>query len=48
MRTGEKCLVIGSGISGIGSVALLEHMGADVVLYDSDGKMTFLYRFTIY
>ncbi len=40
MRTGEKCLVIGSGISGIGSVALLEHMGADVVLYDSDGKMT--------
>ncbi len=40
MKTGEKCLVIGSGISGVGSVALLEHMGADVVLYDSDEKLT--------
>lgn len=34
------CLVIGSGISGIGSAALLEHMGANVVLYDSNEKMT--------
>lgn len=40
METGEKCLVIGSGISGVGSVALLERLGADVVLYDSDEKMT--------
>lgn len=40
MTTGEKCLVIGSGISGVGSVALLEHMGADVTLYDSDEKLT--------
>lgn len=40
MVTGEKCLVIGSGISGVGSVALLEHMGADVALYDSDEKLT--------
>lgn len=40
MVTGEKCLVIGSGISGVGSVALLERMGADVVLYDSDEKLT--------
>ena len=40
MITGEKCLVIGSGISGVGSVALLEHMGADVTLYDSDEKLT--------
>ncbi len=40
MRSGEKCLVIGSGISGVGSVALLEHMGADVTLYDSDEKLT--------
>ena len=31
--SGEKCLVVGSGISGIGSVGLLEHMGADVVIY---------------
>ena len=40
MTTGEKCLVIGSGISGIGSVALLEHIGAEVTLYDSDEKLT--------
>lgn len=40
MITGEKCLVIGSGISGVGSVALLEYMGADVTLYDSDEKLT--------
>ncbi len=35
MKKGEKCLVIGSGISGLGSVKLLEHMGAEIVLYDS-------------
>lgn len=35
-----KCLVIGSGISGVGSAALLEHMGADVVLYDSSDALT--------
>ncbi|MCR2050253.1 UDP-N-acetylmuramoyl-L-alanine--D-glutamate ligase [Acetatifactor muris] len=40
MRDGEKCLVIGSGISGIGSAGLLEHMGAEVVLYDSNEKLT--------
>lgn len=40
MKTGEKCLVIGSGISGIGAAGLLEHMGADVVVYDGDEKMT--------
>ena len=40
MKKGEKCLVIGSGISGIGSVGLLEHMEAEVVLYDSNEKMT--------
>lgn len=39
MRTGEKCLVIGSGISGVSAAALLEHVGADVVLYDSDAKL---------
>lgn len=33
-------MVIGSGISGSGSTALLEHMGADVVLYDSDERLT--------
>lgn len=40
MITGKKCLVIGSGISGIGSTALLEHMKAQVVLYDSNEKIT--------
>lgn len=40
MKSGEKCLVVGSGVSGIGAVRLLEHMGADVVLYDSNGSLT--------
>ena len=40
MKSGEKCLVIGSGISGIGSVGLLEYMGADVTLYDSNASLT--------
>ncbi len=37
---GEKCLVIGSGISGMGSAGLLEHMGADVILYDGKEGLT--------
>ena len=40
MLEGQKCLVIGSGISGIGAVALLEKYNADVVLYDSSDKLT--------
>lgn len=40
MKSGEKCLVIGSGISGTGSAALLERMGAEVILYDSDERLT--------
>lgn len=40
MLKGKKCLVIGSGISGIGSVGLLEHMGAEVILYDSNEELT--------
>lgn len=40
MKAGEKCLVIGSGVSGIGAVGLLEHMGARVVLYDSSEQLT--------
>ncbi|MDE7253882.1 MAG: UDP-N-acetylmuramoyl-L-alanine--D-glutamate ligase [Acetatifactor sp.] len=35
-----KTLVIGSGISGIGAVSLLERFGADIILYDSDEKLT--------
>ncbi len=37
---GQKCLVVGSGISGIGAVALLEHWGADVLLFDSNSALT--------
>ena len=40
MLEGQKCLIIGSGISGIGAVTLLEHYGADMVLYDSNEKLT--------
>jgi len=36
----KKCLVIGSGISGVGSVGLLEHIGARVILYDSNEELT--------
>lgn len=40
MLKGKKCLVIGSGISGVGSVGLLEYMGAEVTLYDSNEELT--------
>ena len=40
MLSGQKCLVVGSGISGIGAVKLLEELGAEVVLYDSNEKIT--------
>lgn len=38
--TKKKVLVFGSGISGIGAAKLLERQGADVVLYDGNGKLT--------
>lgn len=37
---GRKCLVVGSGISGIGAAGLLEQLGAEVVLYDSNEALT--------
>ena len=40
MLKGQTCLVIGSGISGIGAVSLLEHFKAEVILYDSNEKIT--------
>ena len=40
MLKGKNCLVVGSGISGVGSVELLEHIGAQVTLYDSNGELT--------
>lgn len=36
----ENYLVIGSGISGVGSVALLEYVGENVTLYDSSETLT--------
>jgi len=36
----KNYLVIGSGISGIGSVKLLEYMGENVTLYDSSEALT--------
>lgn len=36
----ENYLVIGSGISGVGSVKLLEYLGENVILYDSSETLT--------
>lgn len=40
MLKGKKCLVVGSGISGIGAVSLLNRMEAEVILYDSNEKLS--------
>lgn len=40
MFEGQKCLVIGSGISGVGAMSMLGHMGADILLYDGGDKIT--------
>ncbi|MCR5755868.1 MAG: UDP-N-acetylmuramoyl-L-alanine--D-glutamate ligase [Acetatifactor sp.] len=40
MFNGKKCLVIGSGISGVGAVGLLESDGAECFFYDSNEKLT--------
>lgn len=37
---GQKVLVVGSGISGIAAVKLLTGQGAEVILYDSNEKIT--------
>lgn len=37
---GKKVLVVGTGISGIGSAKLLEEQGALPILYDSNEKLT--------
>ncbi len=34
MIKGQKCLVVGSGISGIGAVTLLDKLEADIILFD--------------
>ena len=35
-----KTLVVGSGISGVGAVTLLNQFGADIIFYDSNEKLT--------
>ena len=40
MFEGQKCLVIGSGISGVGAVSLLGRMGESIIFYDGRDKIT--------
>ena len=40
MFKGQRCLVIGSGISGIGAAHLLNRFGAEIILFDSSEKIT--------
>lgn len=40
MFEGQKCLVIGAGVSGVGAVSMLGHMGADILLFDGSDKIT--------
>ncbi len=37
---GQKCLVVGSGISGIGAISILNRMEAEVIFFDANEKMT--------
>ncbi|MBP3477246.1 MAG: UDP-N-acetylmuramoyl-L-alanine--D-glutamate ligase [Lachnospiraceae bacterium] len=37
---GKKVLVVGSGISGIGAVEALNHVGAETILFDANEKLT--------
>ena len=39
MLEGQNCLIIGSGISGIGAAELLSHFDAKITLYDSNEKL---------
>ncbi len=36
----KTCLVLGSGVSGMAAVGLLEHMGAGVILFDESKDLT--------
>jgi len=36
----QKCLVVGSGISGVGAVTLLNQMNAEIIFFDGNEKMT--------
>lgn len=39
MLEGQNCLIIGSGISGVGAAKLLANFGAKITLYDSNEKL---------
>ena len=34
MLKGKKCLVIGSGISGVGAMTLLDKLGAEIIMFN--------------
>ncbi len=36
----QKCLVVGSGVSGVGAVTLLNQMNAEIIFFDGNEKMT--------
>ena len=36
----QKCLVVGSGISGVGAVTLLNQMNAEIIFFDGNEKMS--------
>ena len=38
--SGRTVIVVGTGISGIGAVSLLNKVGADVIIYDSNDKIS--------
>ena len=40
MVSKKKTLVFGSGVSGLGSVALLQRMGAEIILYDGNPNLS--------
>lgn len=40
MLNGKEVLVVGSGISGIGAIKLLNTMGANAILFDGNDKLT--------
>lgn len=40
MLKGQKCLVIGSGISGVGALSLLQRLEAEILFFDGNEKMT--------
>lgn len=37
---GKKVMVVGTGISGIGAIDLLNKAGADCIIYDANEKLT--------